>query len=379
MGALSETALFFLFYTMNAKPLIAALLGLATLAAPLSIADTVAGTPDATVHYQANKVGAALAALPLLNEVKPNSSARYYIYLCSAGWCGPCNCEMPHVVEAYKEMKESGLVELVLVDFDRSPEAAREFVAKYGVTFPATMRDNGVLLPGFKSPRGIPSAIIVDAEGNEIKSGHGALIRSWKSTISDYENVHELKPSFPDSVTLTLTPRHILAEMDGEEDADDAAAAQKSARETTGGEVVAAMRKIKWFNGKPSKKAQYYIYLQSASWCGPCRKEMPEIAEEYKAMKKDGRVELVLLGGDRSVGAAKDFLKNNKAKFPGVLLKADGVAELPGVRSLPNYFPAAAIVKADGTVVKAGHGSIVKDWRQYTIESGDAASDASED
>ncbi len=359
---------------MNTKLFLAGLFGLASLAAPVSLADTVADTPDASVQTVSNKVGAAIASLPLFNDARVNSSARYYIYLCSAGWCGPCNREMPHVVEAYKAMKESGLVELLLIDFDHSVEAARGFVEKFGATFPATMSPSAVGLPGYKEPRGVPLAFIVDSEGNLVKFGHGSMIKRWQSVISDYEQAKGLPLSFPGAVAITLEPRMLLADADVEDDGDTEASASKA----KGDAVVKAMRKVKWFNGKPSKKAEYYIYLQSASWCGPCRAEMPDIVDEYKEMKKDGRVELVLLGGDRSLGAAKAYLKNYKAKFPGTLKTGKGVSDLPGVGKLPNYYPAAAIVKADGTVVTSGHGSLVKEWRKFTIEAEGAADASSE-
>ncbi len=60
---------------------------------------------------------------------------------------------------------------------------------------------------------------------------------------------------------------------------------------------------------------------------------------------------------------------SGKAKFLATMLKNKGVSQLPGVGSLSNSFPAAAIVRADGTEVKVGHGSLVRDWRAHTIEA----------
>ncbi len=184
---------------MNHKLLLTGLVGLAALVSPVSVADTVAGTPDASVHSSSGLVGEALASLHLLNEVMPHKSARYYIYICSAGWCGPCNKEMPHLVEAYAQMKRSGLVEMLLVDYDYTEREAREFQGKYGVLFPAIMSSSASVLPGFLSPRSIPFAIVVDADGNVIKSGNGAIIRDWKRLITDYETEKGLRLSFPES------------------------------------------------------------------------------------------------------------------------------------------------------------------------------------
>lgn len=38
-------------------------------------------------------------------------------------------------------------------------------------------------LPGFRRPNSIPNVTIVDANGNVITSGHGALLLQWKDYI----------------------------------------------------------------------------------------------------------------------------------------------------------------------------------------------------
>ncbi len=362
---------------MTSRLFLAGLLGLAALASPMSVADTVADTPDASIQYVANKVGASLSRLSFVTDARPSASARYYAYLYSAGWCGPCNREMPHMNEAYKQMQESGLVEMVLFDYDHSEEQARDYVSRHGAAFPVTMGKAEAVqtVPGFKMPRGIPAAAIVDKDGNVVCEGHGVILYGWKSHITAYEQAKGLPLSFPESLSVVLSPQRVLAEVEAADDdveMDDAPPGNSKA-------VANALTQIKFFAGKPSKKAQFYIYLQSASWCGPCCKEMPIIAKEYKAMKKDGRVELILLSGDRNLQAAKAFLRNYKAKFPGVMRGAKGVSELPCVGSLPNYFPAAVIVKADGTLLASGHGALVAEWRKYTVDAaGNEAEEAAE-
>ena len=93
--------------------------------------------------------------------------------------------------------------------------------------------------------------------------------------------------------------------MDGEEKkAKKKKAKKKDSKKTAASKVGKAAGKLKSFNGKANKKALVYVYLQSASWCGPCNKEMPEVVKIYNEMKKDGRAELILVGHDQTEDGA---------------------------------------------------------------------------
>lgn len=148
----------------------------------------------------------------------------------------------------------------------------------------------------------------------------------------------------------------------------------KKAKKTgKAGRVAAALKKIKTFNGKPNAKALVYLFLQSASWCPPCNREMPTIVDTYKKMKKDGRVEIILLGHDDTVDAAKGFLKKYKAQFPGVLATGKNVDKLPGF-SMESSIPHAAFVDADGNVLASGHpSSILSSWKSLADKAEEAA------
>lgn len=126
-------------------------------------------------------VGKALQEMTFLTDKKPNPDAKYYIYLQSASWCGPCNAEMPHVVKQYKAMGKK--VELILVSHDNNKDAAVNFMKKYGADFPCIMANSGESgkLPAFKMARGIPNAAVVKANGKEIVNTFaGAVIKDWK-------------------------------------------------------------------------------------------------------------------------------------------------------------------------------------------------------
>ncbi len=149
---------------------------------PLARQDADDAADEATPKKRKVKVSKAIADLDYITEKKPSTKAKYYIYLCSASWCGPCNAEMPHVVKAYPKMKKDK-VELILVSADRTEKAAEAFLEKYEATFPAIMSASSRKLPGFTPPQGIPHAIIVNARGEVLQAGHGSIALKWKEII----------------------------------------------------------------------------------------------------------------------------------------------------------------------------------------------------
>lgn len=119
-----------------------------------------------------------------LSELTPisgsfNKDADYFIYLYSAGWCGPCRRVMPQIVRLYKEnLSKDKRIEIILLSLDHTEEKAREYVAHYDADFfAASGRDPKVdKLPGAYQVRGIPHCIAVDKNGNRIFSGHAVTL-----------------------------------------------------------------------------------------------------------------------------------------------------------------------------------------------------------
>lgn len=144
-------------------------------------------------------------------------------------------------------------------------------------------------------------------------------------------------------------------------------AAKKKAKDTVtalgdANPVLTGFKKLKSFNGKPNPKAKFYFYLCSASWCGPCQKEMPELVEAHKKMKKDGRCDIILIGHDKTLDDAKAYLKSHKAKFAGVWCKDEKIDELPGNQPVPGI-PYAILVDRSGKTLLVQHASVIKDWK----------------
>ncbi len=112
----------------------------------------------------------------------------------------------------------------------------------------------------------------------------------------------------------------------------------------------------------PSKKAKFYIYLSSASWCGPCKALMPKVAAQYKAMQKK-KVEVILISCDRTIEEGRQYLQHYKADFCGVMAGEAADKELPGYKAASSI-PYAIVVDKKGKVITAGNGaSIFADWK----------------
>ncbi len=153
------------------------ILALALLAAPcLPAQEQPAPQPPPAAQEQPaaaeeNAVGKALEGIQgYVTEKRPDTRARYYIYLQSAGWCGPCNQEMPKIVAEYKEMQKNG-VEIIFVSCDKTPEDAAAFMKKYGADFACVgfSTPAAAALPGFTPERRVPRMTIVDASGKVVQ------------------------------------------------------------------------------------------------------------------------------------------------------------------------------------------------------------------
>ena len=155
-------------------------------------------------------------------------------------------------------------------------------------------------------------------------------------------------------------------------DGDDDDADEKAEPEE--GKVAQALRKFKSVSGKPNMKADYYIYMYSASWCGYCKQCMPDAVAEYKKIRRSKKVEFIVIGGDKSRDEAKAYLKEYKAKMPCIYfddVKATKFMGLPGC-GMPG-FPAISVADKDGKVIKtavgaAGVKEVIKDWKKLTID-----------
>jgi peroxiredoxin len=82
-----------------------------------------------------------------------------------------------------------------------------------------------------------------------------------------------------------------------------------------------------------------------ASWCGPCRMEMPVLRGFYE--KNQGKAfEVLAISIDQDPRAAEKFAKEKKLPFPVLLDEGQKVAETYQVKGIPSLF----IIDKDGTI-----------------------------
>jgi thiol-disulfide isomerase/thioredoxin len=101
-----------------------------------------------------------------------------------------------------------------------------------------------------------------------------------------------------------------------------------------------------------------------ATWCGPCRAEMPSIQNLYKAVDHD-KIAFIMLSIDDPTHdqKVKKYVNDYKYSFP-VYRPAEGLPNQLQVTSIPTTF----IVSPEGKIVskKSGAASYdTKDFQQY--------------
>lgn len=149
--------------------------------------------------------------------------------------------------------------------------------------------------------------------------------------------------------------------------------AKKGGAQESRGVVARALGNFDVYNGKVNLKADYYIFLYSASWCLYCRECMPVAVDEYKKIKRSRKVELVLICGDKTEGEAKNYVRAYKGKMPYLMfdaLKATNFQGIPGC-GMPG-FPAVSVADKDGTLIKSVVGAgqvqeVLSNWKDYTV------------
>ena len=105
-----------------------------------------------------------------------------------ATWCIPCQDEMP-LLEKYSN-KLSNSLQIIGVNSQEQPDVVRDFVTKYGITFPIGLDSNGDLTRAYLI-NGFPTTFFVDKNGI-LRNMHVGVLR--EDLITSYVHSIEMKP-----------------------------------------------------------------------------------------------------------------------------------------------------------------------------------------
>lgn len=163
------------------------------------------------------------------------------------------------------------------------------------------------------------------------------------------------------------------AESDAKVKDDQAAAKEKEP------ELADAIDfELKDQNGKVHKLSDYKgktIFLNFwATWCPPCRAEMPDIQKLYESYQQEEDPEVVILGvagpdygQEKSEEEVKQFLKDNGYTYPVLMDQGGGLFQQYGITSFPTTFMITKEGKVFGYVSGQLNEEIMKNIISQTI------------
>lgn len=92
-----------------------------------------------------------------------------------------------------------------------------------------------------------------------------------------------------------------------------------------------------------------------ATWCAPCRKEMPSL-EQLSKSTAGSHITVIGISADESLNAAREFVTKYGITFPIFIDTPDNVANMLDVR----LYPETLLISPDGKIIKRILGE--RDW-----------------
>ena len=166
------------------------------------------------------------------------------------------------------------------------------------------------------------------------------------------------------SVLLILAPQQADAQI-----APDITRLFRSARiQVVNPQATPQDFSLRLLNGGASKEARASLSSYRgkvvilnfwATWCPPCRAEMPSMETLYQRFKDQG-LEILAVDIREEESVVRQFIQNNKYTFP-VMLDSDGrVSSMYGIQAIPTSF----ILNREGKIIGRVVGSIYWDTPQ---------------
>ena len=101
-----------------------------------------------------------------------------------------------------------------------------------------------------------------------------------------------------------------------------------------------------------------------ASWCGPCRSEMPEFNKKYLEVGEEVQFVMINLDSGETIEDAKEYIASNGFTFPIYYDKNYSATNAYGVY----YIPMTVFINSEGYVVATETGAIDAETLEERIE-----------
>lgn len=143
-------------------------------------------------------------------------------------------------------------------------------------------------------------------------------------------------------ITILLTWRARVLELRLERQSEEPELVQKPAPDFAAATLDGQTVRLADFRGHKKIVISFW-----ASWCGPCRLEMPELVKFYKTNHtQNSDFELLAVSIDEDTKAATDFATSEKLNFPVLLDPQQRMASAYGVEGIPTMF----VIDKDGKI-----------------------------
>ncbi|MBT3271518.1 MAG: TlpA family protein disulfide reductase, partial [Spirochaetales bacterium] len=108
-------------------------------------------------------------------------------------------------------------------------------------------------------------------------------------------------------------------------------------------------------------RGKYVVLNFWASWCAPCRVEVPELTAFHSSLKGNDSVVILAINqtsSEKNLQAVSDFAELYSMEFPILLDRGNRVHSLFGIRGIPTTF----IIDPDGEVISRRTGAVNRSW-----------------
>ncbi len=104
-----------------------------------------------------------------------------------------------------------------------------------------------------------------------------------------------------------------------------------------------------------------------ATWCEPCREEMPELSKLHNTYQNQNLVVLGIAVDD--VPAISDFTKETKVSYPIFAADMQGMEIAASLGNNKRVLPYTVIIKADGSIAKTYFGRVTMQLLEKTLKT----------